>query len=64
MRCERCQGSGLDAEKLMRHTLTLICDECMGSGRAYCCDPAGSSQPNCWPIKGSDGLYDPIKVHE
>jgi hypothetical protein len=64
MRCERCQGSGIDVGKLEVPAFTLICGDCYGSGIAYCCDMAGSNRPNSWPLKGSDGLYDPIKVHE
>jgi DnaJ-class molecular chaperone len=41
MICETCQGTGyqlnLSAEP---------CVICMGSGISYCCDAAGSNQPN------------------
>jgi hypothetical protein len=48
----------------------------MGNGIAYCCDTAGSNQPNvhevaaqltdvtAWPIKGSECLYEPIDIHK
>jgi hypothetical protein len=52
----------------------FACLDCCGSGHAYCCETAGSNQPNawpstepavctsCWPIQGSEGLYDPIDI--
>jgi DnaJ-class molecular chaperone len=64
MRCERCHGSGIDVLKLEVPAYTLVCDDCRGSGIAYCCDVAGANPPNSWPLHGSEGLYDPIKVNE
>jgi hypothetical protein len=50
MRCETCQGTGLE--------LTVNpspCPICQGSTVAYCCDDAGSNQPNVGD-KRSDAL--------
>jgi hypothetical protein len=54
MRCEKCQGTGRDLARQWQ-----ACPECEGCGIAYCCETAGSNPPNCWPLNGSPGLYDP-----
>jgi hypothetical protein len=87
MRCDRCQGKGTIWRGEDGASFNMVqqpCEDCQGSGIAYCCGDAGVNPPNThldalqerirrleiamgldmqWPFKGSDGLYDPIDIH-
>jgi DnaJ-class molecular chaperone len=49
MRCGFCHGTGVRIVPETPNAIDLvvvICDECQGSGIAYCCDDAGVNHPN------------------
>lgn len=52
MRCEACQGTGFAEIKCgacgRPMDWKLPCDECDGSGIAYCCGDAGINPPNAF----------------